>query len=61
MSKKVCKKCKLFVDGNECPICRGNQFTESWKGRIIITNVEKSELAKAMGIKVKGEYAIKAR
>jgi DNA-directed RNA polymerase subunit E" len=61
MSKKVCKKCKLFVDGNECPICRGNQFTESWKGRIIITNVEKSELAKTMGIKVKGEYAIKAR
>jgi len=61
MSKKVCKTCKLFVESNECPLCKGNQFTESWKGRVIILDAEKSHIAKFMNIKSKGEYAIKVR
>jgi len=59
--KKVCKKCKIFVKGNECPICKGNQFSESWRGRIAILDAEKSEIASKLDIKVKGEYAIKVR
>ena len=59
--RKVCKKCKMFVDGNECPGCKGNQFSTNWQGRITITDPEKSEIAKKVGIKVKGEYAIKVR
>ena len=59
MAKKVCKKCKIMVDGNVCPVCKGNQFTDSWKGRIFIMDAEKSEIAKKVGLAVKGEYAIK--
>ena len=59
--KKVCKKCKIFVKGNECPICKGNQFSESWRGRIAILDAEKSEIASKLDIRVKGEYAIKVR
>ncbi|MBI2671231.1 DNA-directed RNA polymerase subunit E'' [Candidatus Woesearchaeota archaeon] len=59
--KKVCRKCRIFVTGNECPICKGNDFSESWKGRIYIINPEKSEIAKKTDIKVKGEYAIKIK
>ena len=59
--KKVCKKCKIFVEGNECPVCHGNQFTMNWQGRINILAPEKSDIAKRIGIKQKGEYAIKAR
>jgi len=59
--KKVCKKCRIFVEGSECPICKNANFTETWKGRINILNVEKSEIAKKVGIEVKGEYAIKVR
>ncbi|MBD3354362.1 DNA-directed RNA polymerase subunit E'' [Candidatus Woesearchaeota archaeon] len=59
--KKVCKKCKRFVDGNECPNCKGNQFSTNWQGRINILDPEKSEIAKKIGIKEKGEYAIKVR
>ncbi len=58
-TKKVCKKCKILVKGNECPICKGSQFTSSWKGRIIMLQPEKSEIAAKIGIKEKGEYAIK--
>ncbi len=61
MAKKVCKKCKLFVSGNECPICHGKDFAENWKGKIIILDAERSEIAKKLGIKSKGEYAIKIR
>lgn len=61
MSKKVCRKCRIFVEGSECPLCKGNQFTDSWKGRIIITDAGRSEIAKKMGITAKGEYAIKIR
>ena len=61
VKKKACKNCKVFVKGSECPLCKGTDFTTSWKGRVIIFNSDKSEIAKKMGIKVKGEYAIKTR
>ena len=59
--RKVCKTCRIFVEGPTCPICKGNQFSESWKGRIYISNSEKSEVAKNVGINTKGEYAIKVK
>ncbi len=59
--KKVCKKCKLFIRGGECPICKGTDFSTTWKGRIIILNVEKSEVAKKLGVAQPGEYAVRVR
>ena len=61
VKKKACKNCKIFAKGNECPICKSTDLTTSWKGRIVILNAEKSEIAKKIGIKVNGEYAIKTR
>lgn len=59
--KKACKKCKLFVEGDECPICKGKQFSPNWQGRIFILDPTKSEIAKKIGAEMKGEYAIKVR
>lgn len=59
--KKVCKTCKMFVDGPMCPACHGQSFSTNWQGRIFIVDPNKSEIANKMGIKVKGEYAIKVR
>ncbi|HII14919.1 MAG TPA: DNA-directed RNA polymerase subunit E'' [Nanoarchaeota archaeon] len=61
MARKVCRKCRLFVDGSECPVCKSSNFTDTWNGRIYITNFDKSQIAKKSGIKANGEYAIKAR
>ena len=63
MSKKikVCKKCKILVDDERCPRCQGTDFTESWKGRIIVLNAKESEMAKEMKIEKDGEYAIKTK
>ncbi|MBI4144842.1 DNA-directed RNA polymerase subunit E'' [Candidatus Woesearchaeota archaeon] len=57
--KKACKKCKIFVDGDECPLCKGNQFVLNWKGRLNITDAQRSDIAKKIGVNVQGEYAIK--
>lgn len=59
--KKVCKKCKMFVTGDTCPVCKTSSFSTSWQGRLYITDPEKSLVAKEVGIKVKGEYTIKVR
>jgi len=59
MKKKACKSCKIFVEGDECPVCKGSQFVTNWKGRLYIIDANKSEIAKKIGAKVKGEYAIK--
>ena len=61
MKKKVCKRCKMFVEGSECPMCKTSQFSTSWQGRLSIIDAEKSVIAGKIGIKSKGEYAIKVR
>ncbi len=57
--KRVCKTCKIFVKGQECPLCHGKNFVTSWKGRIAILDKDKSEIAQKLNIKENGEYAIK--
>ena len=59
--ENICKKCKLFVDGNVCPVCKGNQFTNIFKGKLQILDANKSFVAEQMEIKEKGRYAIKIR
>lgn len=60
VKKKACKKCKLFVEGDTCPSCGSASFTNTWQGRLYVTDIN-SEIAQKLGIKVKGEYAIKIR
>ncbi len=59
--KKVCKQCKLFVEEDTCPSCQSTIFSSSWQGRIFINDAEKSQIAQKIGVKLKGEYAIKVR
>lgn len=61
MKKKICKNCKLFVEGSECPLCKGTNFITNWKGRIAVIDAGKSVIANKIGLKAKGEYAIKAK
>jgi len=60
--EKACRICKaVYLEEDKCPKCGSKEFTESFKGRIIISNPEKSELAQQLEIKEKGEFAIKTR
>jgi DNA-directed RNA polymerase subunit E" len=59
MAKKACKICKRIVTGDKCAIHPEAKLSETWKGRIIILNPAKSEIAKKLDITEPGEYAIR--
>jgi len=59
--RKVCRKCRIFVNGEVCPICGGNDFSTTWAGIAVIVDPKNSEVAKKMGINVPGKYALKVR
>jgi len=62
MSKqKACKICKSIYEGEKCPECGNQEYTEEFKGRVMIFDAEKSEIAKKMKIAKKGLYAIKTK
>jgi RNA polymerase subunit RPABC4/transcription elongation factor Spt4 len=61
MKKKACKKCKIFVDGEVCPICKKNSFSTNWQGRIFFIDANRSTIAKKILVEQKGEYAIKVK
>ena len=63
MSKpKACKLCNaIYETGNKCPKCGAKESTDSFKGRIVVRDPEKSEIAKKLNLKGKGNFAIKTR
>jgi RNA polymerase subunit RPABC4/transcription elongation factor Spt4 len=36
-----------------------SEFSQSWKGRMTFFDIDKSQIAKKIGVKKKGEFAIK--
>ncbi len=59
--RKACKKCKRIYENLEiCQECN-EKLSQSWKGVIIVSDPENSELAKKLGIKKDGKYAILVR
>jgi DNA-directed RNA polymerase subunit E" len=61
VKKKCCKKCKRFIDGNECPVCKTSQFSTNWQGRVYVMDPARSEIGKRLGVNLKGEFALKCR
>ena len=59
--QKACKICKTVYEGDRCPGCGSQEYTEDFKGRVMILNPENSEVAKNMKISKKGIYAIKTK
>lgn len=59
MAKKnrVCRNCKRFTTESVCPSCKSSNMSASWKGIVVITDVE-SEVAKALNIHEPGKYAL---
>ena len=62
MKPRACKICnKIYEEGDVCPKCGSKESTDSFKGRIVVINPEKSEIAQKLNIKNKGNFAIKTR
>jgi DNA-directed RNA polymerase subunit E" len=61
VKQRACKICKTIHEEEKCPKCNSKEHTESFKGRIVVMNPEKSVIAQKLNIKEKGNFAIKTR
>jgi len=61
MRRQACRTCKIFVDGDTCPLCKQSNLSPNWQGRIFFLDPAKSFIAHQMGVTEKGEYALKVR
>ncbi len=57
---KACKDCNYLTEEKQCPIC-GGEVSNEWQGYLVVLNHEHSTLAKKMGIKANGKFALKVR
>ncbi|MCX6777374.1 MAG: transcription elongation factor Spt4 [Candidatus Micrarchaeota archaeon] len=59
MVEKACRSCHLIIsEGSQCPICGSKEITDKWASYMVIFDPENSELAKKIGAKIPGKYAI---
>jgi DNA-directed RNA polymerase subunit E" len=59
MAEKACRNCRLIMSqGDTCPVCGQTKLTSKWTGYVVVLNVEKSEIAKKLGLKINGSYAL---
>jgi len=61
MARRACKICKRIYEGDKCPECGSQEYSEDFKGRIMIFDPEKSEVAEKLKIKKAGLYAVKTK
>lgn len=59
--KKAGKFTHVLTDKDTSPLDPKEPLSQSWYGRVIISDVHKSQIAKKMNVKKVGEYAIKVR
>ena len=56
---KACRQCRYVVkQSSKCPLCGSEDLSEKFSGLIVIIDPEKSMVAKELGIKTPGEYAL---
>ena len=57
----ACKECHLILEDKSCPRCPDSEVSREWQGFVEVLNTEKSDLAKEMGIRTPGRYALRVR
>ncbi|HDD43004.1 MAG TPA: DNA-directed RNA polymerase, subunit E'' [Nitrososphaeria archaeon] len=58
--ERACRDCKFITTSkNKCENCGSTNLTQNFSGMLIVIDEEKSEIAKELGIRKKGAYAIR--
>lgn len=58
--EKACRNCKrIIVKGNACDNCGSSNLTTNFSGLIIIIDPEHSQIAKELGMRKPGPYAVR--
>ncbi|HIK02311.1 TPA: DNA-directed RNA polymerase subunit E'' [archaeon] len=56
--RKACKRCRYITTESVCPLCKSEELSNRFSGVLIVFSPDKSEIAKKLDIKIKGEYAL---
>lgn len=56
----ACKSCHALSLEENCPAC-GGEMSKEWQGFLEILDPENSVLAKEMGIRTPGKFALRVR
>ena len=57
---RACKQCSFITEDDTCPRC-GSPTSKEWQGYLVVIDHEKSDIAKKMGIKSNGRFALRVR
>jgi DNA-directed RNA polymerase subunit E" len=60
INQKACRQCNFISDLPKCPRC-GGETSKEWQGYLVVVDPEKSEIARKMGIKASGRYALRVK
>ena len=60
ISQRARRNCNFISDLNKCPRC-GGETSKEWQGYLIVVDPERSEIARKMGIKASGRYALRVK
>ncbi|MEM2637017.1 MAG: transcription elongation factor subunit Spt4 [Candidatus Korarchaeota archaeon] len=58
-NEKACRVCRAITTKDRCPICGSYSLSFDFEGFVYVVDPENSEIAKEMGIKKPGLYAVK--
>lgn len=61
MPEKACKNCHMLSNGPICPNCKSSNLSDDWTGLLIVVDPQTSEVARKLGIKGPGRYAVRVR
>jgi len=61
MSERACRECHRISYESTCPECKSASMSDDFTGLVIIFDPEGSAIAKSMGVKKKGRYALRVR
>lgn len=51
----------MISNGPVCPNCKSSSLSDDWSGLVVVLDPAVSEVAKLMGIRVAGRFAIRVR
>ena len=55
----ACRKCKCVTVTKICGNCKSTDLSPDWSSSVLVVDPENSVVAKSLGIKAKGKFALK--
>ena len=59
MKERACRKCRRLTVESFCPNDHSTSLSERWSGLVVVLDPERSSVARTLGVKNAGRYALR--